>query len=127
PPAADAQRRWDPFAGARPWELSTREEAIVLAIARATMPGNTFLPGGGPETVSRLLRMVRGMPADFTSAYRALLWMVELGSVPTRGRTFSRLSPEAAQKFLDEWANGRLHLARASLRAALTPIKYAHF
>jgi len=117
----------DPFHDGRPWELSAREEAIVIAIARAVLPNTTFLPGGGAETLGRLKRMMRGMPDDFTKPYKALLWMVELASIPLKGRSFSRLAPEAAAKFLDDWANGRTHLARVSLRAALTPLKYAHF
>ena len=117
----------DPFRDATPFVLSAREEAIVLAIARAALPSGTILQGGGEGTLSRLRRMMRGSPSEWGKGYRALLWMLELSTVPTKGKPFTRLSRDAAEKFLDEWSNGRTHLARSSLRAALTPIKYAHF
>ncbi|MBI2392365.1 MAG: GMC family oxidoreductase [Deltaproteobacteria bacterium] len=111
----------------RPLVLSAHEQEIVVAIAAAALPAYGTLPGGGRDTLAKLLRFMKGMPKDFLASYRPLLWMVELASVPTRGRPFTRLSRNDAEVFLDAWANGALHLQRSALRAVLTPLKYAHF
>ncbi|MGZ3420046.1 MAG: FAD-dependent oxidoreductase [Polyangiales bacterium] len=112
---------------ARAFELSAHEEKIVAAIAAACMPGTTFLEAGGKGTVERLKRFMRGAIPDFQTSLRALFWMVEGASIPSRGRPFTMLSRDDAESFLDAWANGRTHLARSAVRAVLTPIKYAHF
>ena len=126
PPERDGPER-DAFAHATTWRLPAREEEIIVALAAAALPGGTILPGGGPVTLKRLHRMMRGSPRSWSTGYRALLWMAELSSVPTKGRPFSRLPRDVAEKHLDDWSNGRTHLQRSSLRALLTPIKYAHF
>jgi len=117
----------DPFANGTPLTLSAYEQTIVKAIAAACMPATKFLEGGGQGTLRRLMRFMRGMPKDFLTSFRALLWTVELASVPTRGTLFSRLPRHDGEAFLDAWANGAIHLQRSALRAILTPIKYAHF
>lgn len=117
----------DPFESGTPLILSEYEQQIVKAIAAACMPETKLLEGGGEGTLKRLLRFMRGMPKDFLTSFKALLWTVELASLPTRARPFSRLSRHDAEAFLDAWVNGSLHLQRSVLRAVLTPIKYAHF
>jgi len=117
----------DPFADGRPLELSEHEKEIVVAIAAAAMPPSGTLPGGGRDTLTKLLAFMRGMPKDFLASIKPLLWMVEVASVPTRGKPFTKLSRNDAETFLDAWANGSLHLQRSALRALLTPMKYAHF
>src|SRR5262245_3628123 len=82
----------DPFEGARELQLSSHERAIVVAIAEACMPANTFLEGGGQGTLERLLRFSRGMSSDFLGSLRALLWLVEGASVPFTGRPFTMLA-----------------------------------
>lgn len=123
----EAPFRPDPFEGSEPFELSGREREIVIAIAAACLPETKFLEGGGEGTLKRLLKFMRGMPRDFLTSFKALLWTVELASLPTRASTFSRLARHDAESFLDAWANGALHVQRSALRAILTPIKYAHF
>jgi hypothetical protein len=119
--------RTDPFAASEPFELSDHERTIVTAIAAAALPQTKFLEGGGAGTLKRLTKFMRGMPRDFMTSFKALLWTVELASLPTRGRPFSRLARHDGEAFLDAWANGALHVQRSVLRAVLTPIKYAHF
>ncbi len=117
----------DPFATAQSWSLSSREEAIVIALAAAALPSGTLLDGGGPATLTRLTRMMRGLPASVWKGYRALLWLAELSTLPTRGKPFSKLNRDVAEAHLEAWAGGRTHLVRSSLHALLSPIKYAHF
>jgi choline dehydrogenase-like flavoprotein len=119
--------RPDPFAGGLPLELSEHEQKIVVAISAACMPQTKFLEGGGKGTLERLTRFMRGMPKDFLTSFKALLWTVELASLPTRGSRFSQMPRHDGEAFLDAWANGAVHLQRSVLRAVLTPIKYAHF
>src|SRR5262245_26364445 len=97
----------DHFADARAFELSPHEEKIVTAIAAACMPPSTFLEGGGRGTVERLKRFMRGAIPDFQKSLRAMFWMVESASIPSRGRPFTMLSRDDAESFLDAWANGR--------------------
>lgn len=117
----------DPFSGAEIWQPSEREEAIVVALAAAAMPAGTILEGGGRGTLERLHRMMRGAPTAWRHGYRAMLWSAELAPLPTKRTTFSKLSRDEAEAFLDAWSNGRLHVQRSLLRAVITPIKYAHF
>lgn len=117
----------DPFADGRHLELTDHEKEIVVAIAAAAMPASGHLPAGGRDTLEKLLAFARGMPKDFMTTYRPLLWMVEVASLPTRGKPFTRLSRNDAETFLDAWSNGSIHLQRSVLRAVLTPMKYAHF
>ncbi len=124
-PAPVAPR--DPFAGQREWSLGEREERIVVALAEAVAPAGHGLPGGGTATLERLRKFMRGNSVDFQVAYRALLWMVELSTVPTKGRPFTRLPREERERFLDAWTDAESQASRQALRAALTPLKYAHF
>jgi choline dehydrogenase-like flavoprotein len=117
----------DPFAGKREWSLSEREEEIVVALAEAVAPAGHGLPGGGRGTLARLRKFMRGNSIDFQVAYRGLLWMVELSTVPRKGRPFSRLSQEERERHLDAWTDADTHASRSALRAAITPLKYAHF
>ncbi len=119
--------RPDPFARSKPVDLSEHEQEILIAVAAAAMPPTKFLEGGGRGTLERMTRFLRGMPSDFLTSFKALLWTVELSSLPTRGKPFSRLPRHDGEAFLDAWANGSLHLQRSILRALLTPLKYAHF
>lgn len=117
----------DPFAGKREWALSAREEEIVIALAEAVAPSGHGLPGGGRGTLERLRKFMRGNGVDFQLAYRGLLWMVELSTLPRKGRPFSKLPREAREQYLDEWTDAPTHASRSALRAAITPLKYAHF
>lgn len=119
--------RPDPFVAGLPLDLSEHEKKILVAIAAACLPQTRFLEGGGEGTLKRLEKFMRGMPKDFMTSFKALLWTVELASLPTRGKPFSWLVRHDAEAFLDAWANGALHVQRSVLRAILTPIKYAHF
>jgi choline dehydrogenase-like flavoprotein len=117
----------DRLAAARPLALSEHERAIVVALAAAAMPASGRLPQGGHDTLEKLVAFMRGMPRDLLATYRPLLWMVEVSAIAARGKPFTRLSREDAERFLEAWSNGRLHLQRSALRAVLTPLKYAHF
>jgi len=107
--------------------LSEREEKIVVALAAAAIPQGSFLPGGGHETLARLCAWLDGADKQELAVFRGMLWSVELAAVPATGRPLSRLPERRARSFLERWHASSSPAARQYLRAALTPIKSAHF
>jgi choline dehydrogenase-like flavoprotein len=117
----------DPFAGKREWGVTAREEEIIVALAEAAMPDGHGLAGGGRATLERFRKFMRGHAPDFHIAHRGLLWMVELSTLPFKGKSFSRLPREVREAYLVDWSNSASHATRSALRAVITPLKYAHF
>jgi len=128
-PSYAAEERTDPHdeRAALALPLTARERRIVAALAAAAMPQGEVLEGGGEITVKRFERWLDGANEFQMRMIKGLLWAGELASVPITGRPLSTLPREKAIAFLEDWAESRLHLGRALLRAILSPIKVAHF
>lgn len=107
--------------------LSEAEHRIVARLAEAGMPAGKLLPAGGADTATAVDRYCREAPSGTTPALRAALWALELSSVPTRGRPFSKLSIEARTRVLEAWESSHLYPVRSLLRALMTPLKYEHY
>lgn len=112
--------------GAEPL-LTARERRLLTALVEAAIPPGERLPGGGPETVERFERWLRGAQPATGRALRAAYFALEASTLPTRGRPFSSLPIEPRREALSSWEHSRVHAARALLRALLTPLKFAHF
>lgn len=107
--------------------LTPRELRIAAAVAEAAMPAGDFLPGGGPDTAARFAAWLADIPAHLASGFRAALWGLELGPVPTRLRPFSALSLEPRMEFLRSLEQSRSVALRNALKAVLSPLKLIHF
>jgi choline dehydrogenase-like flavoprotein len=119
-----AQRR---DASPSPAGFTERDARIVRSLAAAAMPSGDVLEGGGEVTRGRLERWLVGATPLQWAGVRALLWMAELAPFPLTGHMLSALPPERAAAFLESWARMRSPRWRALLRAALSPLKAAHF
>ncbi len=107
--------------------LSPREERVVEALAAAAIPAGAIVPPGSRDTVERLRAFLAGWPRSKREGVRALFWAVELSSLATRGRPLSALSRDEAEVHLRRWSGSGSLAWRSVLRAALAPVKSAHF
>ncbi len=107
--------------------LSDAERRIVAAIAEAAIPGGRHVPPGGALTADRLARVLSGWPPRMVQGVRALLWSLELATLPTHGRRFSSLPLLTRARYVEEAAGGRGSLRGEWMRALLSPLKGAHF
>ncbi len=107
--------------------FTERERRVLAALAATAIPAGEFLPAGGPETVARMETYLGALPGWAAQGLRALIWAVELGSVPSHGRVFTALEPAAREGFLAAWHGARSPQARQLLRVLLTAVKAAHF
>jgi len=107
--------------------LTLRETRIATALAAAAIPEGAIFPGGGAATVERFRAWLDRTSAGRARAIRALLWGVEVAALLATRRTFSSLDPARGRELLDGWLRSDAHARRALVRAALTPIKAAHF
>ena len=107
--------------------LPERERRVLLAIVEAALPATELLEGGGPRTLTRLERWLHEIPVSTARGLRAAWLTLEASTLPTRGRTFSRLPLDARTEVLASWERSRLYAVRTLLRALLTPLKHAHF
>ncbi|WP_394846697.1 GMC family oxidoreductase [Pendulispora brunnea] len=107
--------------------FSAQEQRIVVALARAAIPDGEILPGGGEITLTRLQRWLKEGTELHWLGIKALLWAAELAAIPSTGRRLSKLPPDRARTFLEDWQRSQLHPRRALLRAILTPLKAAHY
>jgi choline dehydrogenase-like flavoprotein len=91
------------------------------------MPPGRYLEGAGAQTVLGLESWLDGMLPHVIRILRGSLWAIELSSLPTRRKAFSKLPIEARQAVLHEWEQHPSFPVRALLRAVLTPLKQVHF
>ena len=107
--------------------LTSRERAIVRALAAAVIPPGSVFEPGGDGTVRRLEKWLDGASPLQLRVVKAMFWAAELAAVPATGHVLSALPRERATRFLEGWAASRLHVRRVLLRAITAPIKVAHF
>ncbi|MBN1947505.1 MAG: GMC family oxidoreductase [Bradymonadales bacterium] len=107
-------------------ELSTRERRILLAIARAAIPGDSRIPDPDEKTIDRYGRQFALYRPAHRGSLRAVLWGIEHGSLLSGKRRFSRLNPLDQQAQLQSW-HDRSPVNRLGLRALLSGLKMAHF
>ncbi len=106
--------------------FTARERQIAIALAGAAMPAYGRLPGGGAETAERLERFVVES-GELGRAIRAGMRVADLWAIRFAGRPFVALSPADRARVLEAWHDSPSRYERWALRAALTPIKTAHF
>ena len=107
--------------------LTARERRLALAVAEAAMPAAGGLEGAGPRTLARFEQWLRDVPQGTARGLRAMYFVLEGSTLPTRGRFFSSLPLEARMEVLESWEQSRLYPVRALLKALLSPLKHAHF
>jgi choline dehydrogenase-like flavoprotein len=106
--------------------LSTRERAILAAVAEAALPAGRVFPAAGEAAIARLEDGLRALPSSAQTAYKALIWGLDSAARVQTLRPLARLGPDARLNLLEAWRSGSLP-RRLALRALLTPLKAAHF
>ena len=106
--------------------FTARERRILAAVAEAALPSGYGLPGGGAETADRLSEFVASSDPQLLRVLRGLVWAVQYASVPTRGRSFSRLSADRRERLLGRWCDARFPLGFA-VRQLVGALRVAHF
>jgi hypothetical protein len=108
-------------------ELWGPARRTAAALARAIFPATHGFPPPGEETLERLERLLRGFGAEGIPVFSALFGALEVATIPShRGRTFSRLTPPEAERFVAAALAGEL-ARRSLLRALTSALKTAHF
>lgn len=106
--------------------LSSGEREVLRALAAAALPGGALLPAGGSDTMlDRVGTGLDRLPTSVGHAFRALLWSLELGTIVSGRRRFSRMDLGERQAVLARWAEAEPR--RLALRGLLTPLKLAYF
>lgn len=113
-------------APAAPALLTEREEAALLALCRAVIPGGPLLPAAGPEVVTRLQALIGELGSPFSLGYRALLHSLGAMSRLRYGRGIADLKPDQLAALLDGLLEGGF-ARRLLLRAIAAPIKALYF
>lgn len=106
--------------------LTSREQAALLALCRAVIPGGTILPAAGPELVARIEGMLRELGTPFALGYRGLLHSLGAMSRLRYRRGLAELPPEQLASLLDGLLDGGF-TRRLLLRAIAAPIKALYF
>ncbi|MFH2006933.1 MAG: GMC family oxidoreductase [bacterium] len=109
-----------------PTTLSPRERRILAALAETIIPGSARIPRPGPRTVDRVEEFLSVIPPLLQHGFGALLWLLELRTVPRHLRPFTRLSEPTRLKVLERMVHGSF-TNRQLLRMAAATIKAAHF
>lgn len=109
----------------RRFEPSARR--TLLALAQAILPPGRVFPGAGDETIARVERLLAAFHRDGAVHYSWLLSALEQAPRLThRGRAFSSLTRDEAEKFIDSWSDA--DVARRSFVLGLTVVlKVAYF
>ncbi|HEY3355811.1 MAG TPA: GMC family oxidoreductase [Polyangia bacterium] len=108
----------------RLWGPARRTAA---ALARAILPPTPGFAAPDEETLARLEHLLREFGREGLPLYAGLFQALELAPMPThRGRTFSRLTPEEAERFVVAGLEGDL-ARRGLLRALTSAVKAAYF
>ena len=119
-------RRWEMMDGwaSADHALGARATRTLTAMANAAIPPHGSLPPVGAAAVARLTALLGEYGA--VAAYRNLLWALEIGTVATRGRRFSRLDREAQTAVLGRLAADAAPWSRGLARGLLMPLKAAY-
>lgn len=108
--------RLDPEVERRLQILSTKEAAVLLAVARRILaPDEGGAPGADEiGVVAAVDEYLRALPAAAVSDIKALLQLVEHSPLlfTLRAGRFTRLPPEAQDAVLADWATSRIDLRR---------------
>ncbi|MGE0404042.1 MAG: FAD-dependent oxidoreductase [Kofleriaceae bacterium] len=106
--------------------LSTKQRAMMIAIAEAALPAGAFLPAAGAATVDRIDQFLHTQPSAMTKGLGGLLAGLDASAWLGERRSFPRLSPEKRLAILEKWRHAD-PIRRLMLRAVITPLKMAHF
>jgi choline dehydrogenase-like flavoprotein len=125
-PASDT--RAEPREASRP-RFSARERRILEALLARSMPPGPRLPATAQELrfVERLEDFFAEMPAYTFRGFRSMIWTLDRGAVLKTLRPFSRLSPEAQERYLQSLAHSRLPYLRISLKLVLAVLKLVRY
>lgn len=106
--------------------LTSREQAALLSLCRAVIPGGAILPAAGPELVARLEGLLGELGAPFALGYRGLLHSLGAMSRLRYRRGLADLQPNQMESLLDGLLDGGF-ARRLLLRAIAAPIKALYF
>lgn len=107
--------------------LSPHEKRIAATAAQAIIPQGRFFEAGGVGTADRLDAAARDMGRLYTQGCKALLWTLELSTLPTHRKPFSALTLAQRQKHLQAWAFHDRKAVSNLARAVLLPLRFAHY
>lgn len=112
-----------------PIPLMEIEREILLALVLATAPpGERLDADPDPDHLARQVGLVlASMPRFERSGVRTLFWVFEFVSVLARGTRFSRMEPQARDKWVIHLAESPFSVVRLFARLLLTVVKPAHF
>src|SRR5215831_3320697 len=109
-----------------PTALSSRERAILSAVAATALPPGRIFPGAGEAAARRLDAVLAGLGEVPQKACKALLWALESSALVLHRRPFVRLDPARQLALLESWRNAS-YPRRSAARALLAAIKLVHF
>ena len=105
------------------------EYSVVEALCEATFPG----PPASPFTAAEVKLpgfvdlYVSGLYEDTQQLFRMLLRTLDLSTVLSHGRTFSRLSLEGRQEALRGWAESDVRLRRAGYQSLSFALRMGYY
>ena len=106
--------------------LGKHEREILLAVAQAALPGGEVFPRAGAWSAAKLDGFVSTLPSGIGAMFKSVLWAIEIYSLATRRRSFTKLPAHEQSRLLEGWHAGDV-ARRVALRGLLTPLKIAHF
>ena len=107
--------------------FSAGERKALLALARAAFPAGRRAPAVEDGLADRVDRFLAGAPADARWFLRAILWTLEWAAVLGHGARLSRLSDDAARRYVEGFTHSRFPLFRLLFRALISPLKIVHY
>lgn len=107
--------------------LSTQARRIAHAVAEAFIPTGQWFEAGGQGTIDRLDQLLTGLPAVQIRTYEALLWALELSTIPRHRAPFSSLPLSVRARLLADRNDQPGATGRNLVHAAMLPIRFAHY
>lgn len=106
--------------------LTDRERAMLLAVAKATIPSGALLPGADQRSIARYEQMMGLLPAAARQGVRGVLWSLQGTALLHHRRPLTSLSAPQIEDLLERWRH-RSAPQRMALRLFLLPLKAVHF
>src|SRR5437868_11591828 len=111
---------------ARPSLFGAREQATLLAVARATMPEGRFFAGAGTRAVEKLDHFLTLSPPSVARGYRTMLMALDAWAWVRHRAPLSSLPTETTLALLEAWRTGDF-ARRTMVRMLTAPLKIAHY
>ncbi len=99
---------------------------IALAFAKAALPAGKVFPEAGETTLQKMFNFLGLGGKGGILGYSFLLWLLQILPLFTERKTFTALTRDEQEKFLNGLLEGRF-FPRFLVRALSMPMKIAHF